>query len=381
MTMETSQTIAPTDKRNWIEIAESLGPDFANRAAKYDEEGRFVEENYADLRTEGFFWAGIPEEVGGNGASHREMSNVITELAKYCGSTALSFAMHTHPVLTNVFKHKSGDKKATGALEKIAEKKLVVAGTGANDWLGSSGSATEVEGGFLVNAEKRFVSGAPGAQLFVTSVRHESEKGAEVIHFAVPFNTGGVELVNNWDALGMRGTGSLDVIMKDVFVPEAAVVVRRPADVWHPMWNAILPIAMPLIASAYVGMAEEAARLATEAAEHVGAGLAGPVGEMLNSLTVAQMAREQMLENVEDLTFSPTLQLANDTLVRKTIVAEAVKSTVEMASEVIGGRGFSRRHPIERIVRDIRAIHFHPLPKKRQVEFSGRVGLGLDPVG
>jgi alkylation response protein AidB-like acyl-CoA dehydrogenase len=47
---------------------------------------------------------------------------------------------------------------------------------------------------------------------------------------------------------------------------------------------------------------------------------------------------------------------------------------------LVGGAGFFRGHPMERIVRDVRAMHFHPLPVRRQELFSGRMALGLDPL-
>ena len=78
--------------------------------------------------------------------------------------------------------------------------------------------------------------------------------------------------------------------------------------------------------------------------------------------------------------FPPSTQLASDILARKAIAAEAVKATVESAAELVGGPGFINGHPIERMVRDVRAIHFHPLPLKRQQIFSGRIALGFDPV-
>lgn len=59
--------------------------------------------------------------------------------------------------------------------------------------------------------------------------------------------------------------------------------------------------------------------------------------------------------------------------VSKGIVADAVKATVEVASELVGGPGLSRGHPMERIARDVRAMHYHPLPVRRQKVFSGRL--------
>jgi alkylation response protein AidB-like acyl-CoA dehydrogenase len=54
---------------------------------------------------------------------------------------------------------------------------------------------------------------------------------------------------------------------------------------------------------------------------------------------------------------------------------------VEKALETVGGSGFFRNLGLERLVRDMHAAQFHPLQTKRQLRFSGRAALGLDPVG
>ena len=369
-----------TASDDWRERARSISEEFANRAVAYDQNGEFVSDNYRDLRRGGFFSAGIPVELGGGGATYEDLSSVIREIGRNCGSTALSFAMHTHPVAANVYKHLGGDETATKTLRKIANDDLIIAGTGANDWLESSGDAQQVEGGYLVTTHKRFVSGAPGANMFVTSVTYTGPQGPEVIHFAIPFHSKGVRIVETWNALGMRGTGSHDVVLDSVFVADDTIVTRRPAGVWHPMWNIILPTAMPLICSAYVGIAEKSAELAIDAAKHRKAELAPVVGDMLNSLTMAQIALGDMVRLNANHGFSPTTDIASAILTRKTIAADAVKNSVELAAELVGGPGFSRGHPIERNVRDVRAIHFHPLPSRRQQILSGRIALGFDPV-
>ncbi len=368
-------------EKSWEATARELGATFAERAAEVDRSGSFIADNYHDLRQHDLFWMGIPVEQGGGGASYPELAATIRELGRHCGSTALSFAMHTHPVAVNVFKHLRGDSGATRTLAKLAANHLVIAGTGANDWLDSSGRAVRVDQGFRVTAHKRFVSGAPGAQVFVTSARHDGDVGPEVLHFSVPFNADGIRIIETWDGLGMRGTGSHDVVMDDVFVRDEAIVTRRPAGVWHPMWDVVLPVAMPLITAAYVGMADSATALGRDAARRGGALLAGAVGEMTNALTVAEMALADLVRLTAEYGFVPGPATTAAVLARKAIATDSVKAAVELASELVGGPGFLKGHSIERIVRDVRAMHFHPLPARRQQEFAGRLALGLDPVG
>jgi len=380
MTTAIASPVETRTEPDWEGQARELGATFAARAVETDARGAFVEEDYGDLREHGLFWMGIPAELNGGGASYATLAATIRALGRHAGSTALAFSMHTHPVALNVFKYLRGDEGAARTLRRIAEQRLVIAGTGANDWLESSGHAVRVDGGYQVTARKRFVSGAPGAQIFVTSARCAGDAGPEVIHFAVPFAADGVRMIETWDTLGMRGTGSNDVELRDVFVRDEAIAARRPAGVWHPMWDAILPVAMPLIVSAYVGMADAAAALGVEAARGKGAPLASAVGEMTNALTVAELAVADMVRLNAEYGFTPGIANTSAVLARKAIATDAVKQTVELAADLVGGAGYFKGHPLERIVRDVRAMHFHPLPVRRQRELAGRVALGLDPV-
>ena len=368
-----------TNQSDWIEVARTLGPEFAQRAAQHDREGTFVAENYAQMKKARLFSSMIPSELGGGNATHADVCAIVRTLGQHCSSTALSFAMHSHPVLANVFKYQRGDEQAKGALQKIAANELVIAGTGANDWLASNGEAIEVEDGYVINAHKRFVSGGPGADLFVTSAVHDGDDGPEVVHFAVPMSADGIEIQSNWDTIGMRGTGSNDIIMQDVFVPKAAIVARRPVGVWHPMWDVIVPIALPVIVAAYVGIAEKAAELAVNAS--VGkAHVAPAIGNMHNELTTARLAFEDMVRTTDNLAFAPDISVTDAMLTRKSVAAKAAKATVEAAADIAGGGAFFRDHPLERIVRDVRAIHFHPLPDRIQQNFSGRLAIGLTAI-
>ena len=366
--------------KTWQELTSELGNELSAEANHRDANNEFAFENYALLREQGLFKIAIPADLGGGGASYAEVCGVIQELARHCGSTALSYATHTHPVAANVFKHLRGDEKATATLRKIADNDLIIAGTGANDWLASSGDMTRVEGGYRVTAHKHFVSGSPGAQVFVTSANYASEDGAEVLHFAIPFNSEGITHHSNWNTLGMRATGSNDVTLDQVFVADEAIVARRPAGAWHPMWNVILPTAMPLIMSTYVGLADAAVELAKKTADKRPADLAPVLGEMLNQHTMTTLAHQDMVRINQNHGFSPSNTIASDILTRKTLVATAAQKTVELAAEMIGGPGFFKGHPMERIQRDIKACHFHPLPYRRQYQFSGRISLGLDPI-
>ncbi len=126
--------------------------------------------------------------------------------------------------------------------------------------------------------------------------------------------------------------------------------------------------------------ADAAVILARQAAAKRPDELAPVLGEMLNQHTIATISHRDMVRLNQNHTFTPSNELSSDILTRKTLVAAAAQKTVELAAEIIGGAGFFKGHPMERILRDVRACYFHPLPYRRQHQFSGRIDLGLDPI-
>ena len=363
-------------------LVQIVGPRFAEGAAERDATDAFVAGHYDLLKEHKVFSALVPADLGGAGVSHSAMCRFLRQLAHYCPSTALALSMHQHLVAAAAFNHRNG-RPGQKLLERVAATETVLISTGANDWMESSGVAARVDGGFQVTAKKPFGSGSPKGGVLVTSAPYEDPKeGWQVVHFAVPFAAAGVSLADDWQTLGMRATGSQTVILDRVFVPDDAVVLRRPRGRFHPVWNIILAVAMPLIMSVYAGVAEAAARIAHEQAgkRRSDPGVPYLLGELANLLTTVQLAADDMVRLANDLDFAPSLEVSNAILVRKTIVAEGVLSTVEKALEAAGGAGFYRKTGLERLLRDAHGAQFHPLPAKRQHRFTGRVALGLDPI-
>lgn len=354
---------------------EALAMTFATRAGEHDREGSFVQENYDDLRKAGFFAAAIPRELGGGGLPHSGMCELVRLLGQSCGSTALASSMHQHLVAAMVWKQRKG-QGGEDTLRKIANAQPVLVSTGARDWLESNGEMERVEGGYRVTAVKHFASQSAVGQILVTSAPFvsPSDGEAQVLHFAVPFDSEGISVMDNWDTLGMRGTGSHTVQLENVFVPDSAITLARPRGDFHPFWNVILTVAMPLIMSAYVGIAQSAATIALASAGRQSKSkpyLASLVGAMHNELTTAELNWRDMIRIANDLDFDPVDQNAHEILTRKTNVATSCIEVVRRAMEITGGQGFYRSSPLERLFRDVQAAHYHPLQEQDQVQFSG----------
>jgi alkylation response protein AidB-like acyl-CoA dehydrogenase len=293
-------------------------------------------------------------------------------------------ALHGHaPARATVWRWRQGQPVAP-LLERIAKEQLVLVSTGASDWLDSSGRAEREDGGYRVTARKIFGSGSPMGDLLITSAPYDDPaEGPTVLHFPVPMRGEGVSVQDNWRTMAMRATGSNDVLLDGVFVPEAPVTLRRPKGVWHPFFNVVVAVVLPIVMSVYLGVAEAARDLvlAQVTRKRDDPDVWYLVGELENALTTGRMAVQGMVDLCADYGFTPDVATANAVLIRKTIAADALMAAVEKALETVGGGGLFRSMGLERLVRDIHGAQFHLLQAKRQHRFTGRVALGLDPVG
>lgn len=378
-----NKELRPKTELDLDAVLADVGPQIAKDAAELDEADGFIGPNFDILRDHKIFSALVPKDYGGGGATHAEMCEFVRGLAHYCPATALTLSMHQHQVGAAVANDRAG-RPGRALLDKVVAGELILVTSGANDWLESNGTVEAVEGGYRVTAFKPFVSGSPKGDVLLTSAAFDSpEDGPQVLHFPVPLKSAGVSILDDWRTVGMRATGSRTVRLENVFVPEAAVALKRPRAGFHPAFAVIVTVALPLVLSAYVGTAEAAAGIARDRAKGRAGDPVTPylIGEMDNLLTTAQMAREDMIRLANNFNFAPSVELASKVLTRKTICANAVIATAEKALEATGGAGFYRKTGLERLLRDAHASQFHPLPEKRQQLFSGRLAMGLDPVG
>jgi len=359
-----------------------LGPEFAARAGRSDDEDLFVADNYVALKKYGVLRAGLPVELGGGGAEHRELAEMLRVLAQHCGSTALALSMHTHQAATAVWRWRREPAPLDSLLRSIVSNDLILVSSGGSDWIRGSGRAERVAGGWRITARKIFASGVPVGDILVTSaVWHDPESGPTVLHFPLPLKSDGVKVLDTWRVLGMRGTGSHDIAIDAAFVPDTAIIVRRPQGKWHLLFHVISLLAIPLIYSVYLGIAEAARDIAVKRASsrREGQYISYLVGEMENELAMARFAHSDMLDAAA--TAEPGEHATNRVMTGRAILASSAIRAVDKAMDVAGGAAFYRDLGLERRFRDVQAARFHPLQQKAQLRYAGRMALGLDVDG
>jgi alkylation response protein AidB-like acyl-CoA dehydrogenase len=376
-------TITELSTTELTHIADSIGDEISAHAARHDAEGTFVEEGLTLLRDSGMLALAVPTELGGHGATIAQVAAFQRRLAQHCGSTALATSMHQHVVAFTAWRHRRGLPGAEATLRRVAEDGIVLVSTGGADLTHPRGDARKVDGGYRVSGRKIFASQSTHGTVLSTMFRYEDpEQGERVLNMAVPLSSDGVEVLDTWDALGMRGTASNDIVLDDVFVPDDRVLADRPYGVIDPPLQVILSIAIPIISAVYLGVAEAAHRAAVDAAASRSgdAVVQRQVGLMAQRLRVASWALDGALADVGDDP-APSMDTVAAVMAAKREIALAGVEVCDLAMEVAGGSAYYKGSAIERAYRDVRAAKFHPFTPEATLVHAGRLALGLPADG
>ena len=359
------------------EVATAAAP----HADRHDLEGSFVEEGVGAAKELGYLAAPVPTELGGMGALTRDVAESQRIIARVCGSTALACSMHLHVALASAWRWRRGDKVVEPMLKKVNDDRAIFVSTGGNDWTKPTAVAAPVDGGWKVSGRKTFASISPAALAAVTfAVIGEPSPGAEVIAFGLPLGAEGVTLEETWDSVGMRGTGSHDLVLDEVFVAEGQVSARRKwGELDRPLLVASLH-AWPVVYSTYLGVAEGLVDTVLGSGK-VKAAAVRQVGLLDSHLRTARWAIDAVLADLGDDP-EPTVDHFVALQQMKRVVNLACQEVASVASELAGGGAYARRGPVDRMVRDLRAALFHTYPAEPTLVLAGqhRLGLDLDPV-
>jgi alkylation response protein AidB-like acyl-CoA dehydrogenase len=363
-----------------VALAARVGRVAAEFDAGHDRDASFVTEAYDEMHACGYLRLPVPVELGGLGASMRQVVLAEEELGSRSGAAALAAAMHLYLTLVQRWRWRRGAPDAEGVLRKVADDRLVLATSGGSDWVCPSTTAVAVPGGYRLDGRKQFCTQAPVASVISTSATlGEPGPDAVVLHAGVPLSAPGVSIVETWDTLGMRGTASHDLVFDGVFLPAEKVVGQRPYGVLAgPLLAAAIHFA-PVAGAAYLGVARGACSEAVRLGEP-GPSAVRQIGEMRARLQVAHWA---LLGAVAETGDDPALDeatLATVMTAKRHAVVEA-RAVVDTALEVAGGAAFYRRSPLERAYRDVRGGPFHPLTPEATLTLLGERALSFSRGG
>jgi alkylation response protein AidB-like acyl-CoA dehydrogenase len=381
-----------------IALAEEHATDFATRAAQHDEEGSFAFENFEAMRESGVLMASLPEEYGGMGVdSLHDLGVAICRLARGDASTAIALNMHLAGVWNTVRTSQGRNgENAAGFLHTIGERGWITAISSTEagtDLQHPMTEATPTENGWLLNGRKMFGTISPVADIFYVSVRAKERDGYKAGTAIVIREAQGLKIQDNWDAMGMRGSGSGDILFEDCTIPEAFLLKRGAWGVMSDGTTEAAASGNSTLIFAFLGIAEAAQEHIIElvtkrhTAEHHAIqriiaeneiDIAGARAMLTRTLQAfdAYFAEHKLGEADHDALDL----LAKDLQCTKWFVNRKAVDVVDRALTASGGSGYMSKSPLSRMYRDVRAGSFmQPYSPNEAFEYIGKITLGLDP--
>ena len=369
-----------------------LVPLFRKHAAWQEENRRLHEESVEALADAGVFKLRTPARYGGYEADSRMLIAVATEIGRGDGSTAWTAAVSWIPGwMTCLFPDSVQD-------EVFATPDVRVCGT-----LSPTGTATPGNGGVVVNGSWAFISGAWHSHWQeIIAVRTGPGEPTPIMAL-VPMSD--MRIVDDWHAAGLRGSGSVTTIARDLFVPDdrilplTAVLMQQSASRLNADSAIYRPPLVPVAAASSVGVATGLAHAAHEA-------FFRRLPERKITYTDYDSQREAPITHLRVAEATRLLDEAEfhacrlgslvdrkatdgaPWTVRERVTAraelgaacESARHAVEALATASGASSIYSHMPIQRVRRDIQALTLHALINPAtNAELYGRVLCGLEP--
>jgi alkylation response protein AidB-like acyl-CoA dehydrogenase len=387
----TSASLPRSDKPA---LSEGMLARFASRAASYDRENRFFDEDFGELRTAKYLLLPLPSEFGGAGMTLAEVCREQRRLAYYAPATALAVNMHLYWVGVAADLWRRGDVSLEWLLREAAAGEIFAAGhaESGNDLpvLLSTTKAERVDGGYRFTGRKHFGSLTPVWTRFgLHGIDTSNPRQPKIVHAFMPRDTTGYKIKETWDVLGMRATRSDDTVLENAFVPDryvARVVPAGGAGI-DPFVLSIFAWGLLGFGNVYYGLAKRALDQSIAAAKSKGSlalsrsmayhpEVQHAIAEMVIELESIGPHLEAVAEDWSNGVDHGALWPAK-IFAAKYRAVEGSWRAVDLGLDVTGGTGIFRSAGYERLIRDARLGRIHPANSFLTHEVVAKTALGI----
>ncbi|HLM16403.1 MAG TPA: acyl-CoA dehydrogenase family protein [Acidimicrobiia bacterium] len=383
-----------------VELAEELAGSFADTVGQHDRSGEYIRDHLTTLVDNGWLSAPVPAEFGGRGVrSTHDLFVAASRLARGDAASTIGVSMHV-VVVTNMVRQylaADGEEQAAlgGVLDLLVSGRVVMAAAisePGQDLTRPSTVAVPEGGRWTVNGSKIFCTMSPAADIFLASVTVAGPKGERYAYVAIPSSAPGVVVHDDWDALGMRTSGSNSVTFTDVTIDASAFMGGFPSG------SAVGYASRNLAsggfhAAASLGIAESAHTAAVERLRGRGTS-DGSTRSLVadNEIDLhsarAALARAGIVLDDHDEEFrgrragdDDILAVFGEAQAAKAVVSAAAMRIVDRSLLLSGGAGFRAGSALARAVGDVRALMFmNPLNTTRAATFLADLALGASPT-
>jgi alkylation response protein AidB-like acyl-CoA dehydrogenase len=365
------------------------------RAAGYDRDNKFCQEDFDELKAAGYLKLTLPKDFGGLGYTLNQYTREARRLATHAPATALCLNMHHYWVGTAADSWRAGDKTVGFILEDAGKGEVFAAGhaEAGNETsiVMSVTKAEKVPGGYKFTGRKSFGSLTPvWTRLGLHGMDTSDPKNPKVVHGFLPRNTPGVTIKDTWDVMGMRATRSDDTVLDGAFVPDNHIARVVPAGLAGADYFVLSIFAWALggFGNIYYGLAQRMLELSVE---HVKSKTSLAMTrsmahhpEVQHGIADMVMGLEAIGAQLESVTQDWSNGVQHPDWPIKIVSAkynavETAWKIADRALEVSGGFGMFKKSEMERLFRDARAGRFHPANSSLAHELIGKLALGINP--
>jgi alkylation response protein AidB-like acyl-CoA dehydrogenase len=370
--------------------ANLLASEFAARAALHDRDASFPFENFNQLSEAGLLALTVPTALGGSGAGALDAARIINILGKADPSTALVLSMHYIQHLVMARSTRWPGRLARKLARETVEGVALINALRVEPDLGSPSRgglpatiARRTETGWRLSGRKIYSTGVPILKWYAVWAKTD-EPNVRVGLFLVPAGLPGTRIVETWDHLGLRASGSHDVVFDDVVFPlDHEIDVRRP-DEWQVPDFTHSTVHAIFVAAVYDGVARAARDWVVEflrnrVPSNLGASLATlpRAQEVVGGIEARLAVNARLIESFAgDFDDGVVLSASESNIIKLTVTNNAV-AVVEDALSLTSNHGLTRANPLERHYRDVLCGRVHTPQDDATRVNAGRLALGV----
>ena len=336
-------------------------------AKEIDEEERFPIETVRKMAECGLMGINVPAAYGGANGDMFMYISAVEELSKVCGTTGVVLSAHTSLCITPILEFGTEDQKQR-YIPRLASGEFIGAFGLTEPNAGTDASyqqttATKVEGGYILNGTKIFITNAGYANVYVIFAMTDKSLGTKgITGFIVESTFDGFRVGKKEEKMGIRGSSTCELIFTNCFVPEANVLGKIGEG---------FKIAMKTLDGGRIGIAAQALGIAEGALEETIAYVKErkQFGRSISAFQHTQFTLADLKTKVEAaklLVYQAAEKKQNKAKDLSVAAAMAKLFAAEVAMEVTtkcvqlhGGYGYTREYPVERMMRDAKITEIY----------------------
>ncbi|PNP60063.1 hypothetical protein THARTR1_00087 [Trichoderma harzianum] len=356
---------APPSQEELDELRERVY-DFTRReipeevAAKTDKSNAFPMEMWEKMGEAGFLGVTADEDYGGLGMGYQAHCIVLEEMSRASGSIALSYAAHSQLCVNQISLNGSPEQKQKylpGLIAGTSVGALAMSESGSgSDVVSMRTSAKAVDGGYVLNGTKMWITNGPDAHVIVVYAKTEPDKGSKgITAFLVDTKAEGFSCARKLDKMGMRGSNTGELVFENVFVPTENILGKVNGGVRVLMEG--LDLERLVLSAGPLGLMQASLDVALPFS-HQRKQFGQPIAH--NQLIQGRLAdMYTKLQASRAYTYNTARMVDEQGVIRTEDCAGAILYAAERATEValdciqlLGGMGYTEEMPASRILRE-----------------------------